>query len=81
MPNTGSQLRDVAHDILARDERCPLVALTDNCDLFGSVHEDGVNLVARNVMRQRPSLFNYGTAQVAANRKFWCRQVKVHPTS
>lgn len=55
------------------------MALTDNCDLFGSVHEDGLNLAARHVMRQRPSLFNYGTAQVAANRKFWCRQVKVAP--
>ena len=55
------------------------MALTDSCDLFGSVHEEGVNLVARHVMRQRPSLFNYGTAQVAANRKLWCRQVKVAP--
>lgn len=55
------------------------VALTDNCDLFGSVHEDGVNLVARHVMRQRPSLFNYGTAQVAANRKLWCERVDVAP--
>lgn len=55
------------------------MALTDNCDLFGSVHEDGVNRVARHVMLQRPSLFNYGTAQVAANRKFWCKQVKVAP--
>lgn len=53
------------------------MALTDNCDLFGSVHEAGVNLAARHVMRQRPSLFNYGTAQVAANRKFWCRRVEV----
>lgn len=55
------------------------MALTDNCDLFGSVHEDGITAVARQVMRQRPSLFNYGTAQIAANRKLWCRQVKVAP--
>lgn len=55
------------------------MALTDSCDLFGSAHEDGVNLVARHLMQQRPSLFNYGTAQVASNRKFWCRQVKVAP--
>lgn len=55
------------------------MALTDNCDLFGSVHENGVNLVARHVMQQRPSLFNYGTAQVAANRKFWCHQPAVAP--
>ena len=55
------------------------MALTDSCDLFGSIHEDGVNLVARHVMQQRPSLFNYGTSQVAANRKLWCEQVKVAP--
>jgi len=55
------------------------VALTDNCDLFGSIHEDGVNLVARHVMRQRPSLFNYGTAQIARNQQLWCRQVEVVP--
>jgi hypothetical protein len=42
------------------------MALTDNTDLFASVDEDGINLVARHVMRQRPSLFNYGTAWVAA---------------
>ncbi len=55
------------------------MALTDDCDLFGSIHEDGVNLVARHVMRQRPSLFNYGTAQIAANKQLWCRQVEVVP--
>jgi hypothetical protein len=55
------------------------VALTDNCSLFGSLHEDGLNLVARHVMRQRPSLFNYGTPQVAANQKLWCRRVMVAP--
>jgi hypothetical protein len=56
------------------------VAFTDNCDIFGSLHEDGVNLAGRHVMRQRPSLFNYGTAQVAANRKLWCEpKVDVAP--
>ena len=38
------------------------MALTDKCDLFGAVHEKGVNRVTRHMMRQRPSLFNYGTA-------------------
>jgi hypothetical protein len=28
-------------------------------------------------MRQRPSLFNYGTARVAENRRMWCRKVAV----
>ncbi len=35
---------------------------TDHSDLYGSVHEDGINLVVRHLMRQRPSLFHYATA-------------------
>jgi hypothetical protein len=42
------------------------MAFTDNADLFASVAEDGVNLIVRHVMRQRPSLVNDGTAWVAA---------------
>ncbi len=34
---------------------------TDRSDLFGAVHEEGINRVVRHVMRQRPSLFNYAT--------------------
>lgn len=48
------------------------MAFTDNCDLFLAVHEDGVNRVIRHIMRQRPSLFNYGSADVAGNRELWC---------
>jgi hypothetical protein len=49
------------------------MALTDNCDLFISIHEDGANRIARHITRQRPSLFNYATADVAANRELWCQ--------
>ena len=52
------------------------MAFTDNCDLYAAVHEDGVNQVIRHIMRQRPSLFNYGTADVAGNREMWCSQVQ-----
>lgn len=48
------------------------MALTDNCDLFAAVHEDGVNRAIRHLMRQRPSLFNYATADIAQNRELWC---------
>lgn len=48
------------------------MAFTDDCDLFVSVHEDGVNRVIRHIMRQRPSLFNYASADVASNRELWC---------
>ena len=53
------------------------MAFTDNCDLYGAVHEDGVNRVIEHVMRQRPSLFNYATADVAEpeNRELWCQPV------
>jgi hypothetical protein len=51
------------------------VALTDNCDLYGAVHEHGVNRVIRHIMRQRPSLFNYATAALAANPRLWCSKV------
>ena len=50
------------------------MAFTDNCDLFIAVHEDGVNLVLQHVMRQRPSWFNFATADVASNPKLWCSQ-------
>ena len=52
------------------------MAFTDNCDLFGAVHEDGVNLALRHLMRQRPSLFNYATADIAANRELWCTKIE-----
>jgi hypothetical protein len=51
------------------------MAFTDNCDLFGAVHEDGVNRVIRHIMRQRPSLFNYATADVAGHPALWCEKV------
>ncbi len=54
------------------------MALTSNCSVYAAVHEDGVNRVVRHIMRQRPSLFNYGTAFVAARPNLWC--AKVDPT-
>jgi hypothetical protein len=53
------------------------MAFTDNCDLFAAVHEDGVNRVIQHIMRQRPSWFNYGSADVAGNRELWCHQIDV----
>lgn len=47
-----------------RNECGGVMAFTDNCDLFAAVHEDGINRVARHIMRQRPSLFNYATQYV-----------------
>lgn len=48
------------------------MALTDKSDLFASVNEDGINRFVRHLMRQRPSLFNYGTAAVEEDRNLLC---------
>lgn len=55
------------------------MAFTDHCDVFGAVHEDGINLVAWHVRRQRPSLFNYGTALFANNPQLLCKGIDAHP--
>lgn len=55
------------------------MAFTDNCDIFGAVHEDGINLVVRHVMRQRPSLFNYATAFFKQANKLLCVPIEADP--
>lgn len=52
------------------------MAFTDHSDLFGSVHEDGINLVLRHLMRQRPSLFNYATPEFTLNPRLFCRPIE-----
>lgn len=52
------------------------MAFTDHSDLFGSVHEDGLNLVLRHLMRQRPSLFNYATPEFAINPHLFCTPIE-----
>jgi hypothetical protein len=52
---------------------------TDNCDLYGAVHETGINNLIHNIMRQRPSLFNYGTALIASKPQLLCEKVVVDP--
>jgi hypothetical protein len=51
------------------------MAFTDNCDLYAAVHEDGLNRIARHIMRQRPSLFNYATVYIARQPKLACHSV------
>ncbi|HAX79767.1 MAG TPA: hypothetical protein DCY88_29005 [Cyanobacteria bacterium UBA11372] len=55
------------------------MAFTDNSDLYGAIHEEGINLVVRHLMSQRPSVFNYATAQVAENQQLWCAKINVAP--
>jgi hypothetical protein len=49
------------------------MAFTDHSDVYGALHEEGINRVVRHLMRQRPSLFNYGTAAIAANPELMCQ--------
>jgi hypothetical protein len=55
------------------------VAFTDHCDVFGSLHEAGINRVVRHIMLQRPSLFNYGTYLFAQQPDLLCERIERHP--
>jgi hypothetical protein len=48
---------------------------TANCDLYAAVHEDGINLIALHIMRQRPSLFNYATSAIVSKPELACGAV------
>jgi len=54
--------------------------LTSNCSIFGSFHEKGFNKIISHVMKQRPSLFNYATADLGekGNSKL-CHKISAHP--
>ncbi|HZU86317.1 MAG TPA: hypothetical protein VFF78_02465 [Anaerolineaceae bacterium] len=54
------------------------MGFTDNCDIFASFHEDGFNQIIGHVRRQRPSLFNYATAEIANNQELLCKAVEAH---
>jgi hypothetical protein len=52
------------------------VAYTDHADLYGAIHEGGLNRTIEHVQRKRPSLFNYGTDRVAENPEdLMCRPI------
>lgn len=48
------------------------MGLTDFCDVFASIHEDGFNRVFDHIASQRPSLFNYGTSSFVAKPELLC---------
>ena len=55
------------------------MAFTDNCNVFGAIHEEGFNRIGRHLMQQRPSLFNYGTQLFASNPDLLCKKIDAHP--
>ncbi|MFZ5824721.1 MAG: hypothetical protein ACOY94_10370 [Bacillota bacterium] len=54
------------------------MALTDNCDVFVSAHEDGFNRIVQHVQQQRPSLFHYATKFFADRPDLLCEVIKAH---
>lgn len=56
------------------------MAYTDNTDLYGAIHEDGLNRSIEHIQRKRPSLFNYATSQIANNPEdLLCRPIDAAP--
>ena len=55
------------------------MALTSNSDFYVAVHDAGINRVIKHVMRQRPSLFNYGTSTLLSNSELLCKEIDVAP--
>lgn len=51
------------------------MGFTDHCDLFASVHEEGINRIIGHIQRKRPSLFNYGTMMFVKNPKRMCHEI------
>lgn len=49
---------------------------TDRSDIFGAVHEEGINRVVEHIMRQRPSLFNYATRFFRHRPDLLCTPIK-----
>jgi hypothetical protein len=52
------------------------MSLTANCDFYAAIHDEGINRVIRHLMRQRPSLFNYGSSLLASNPEMLCERIE-----
>jgi hypothetical protein len=48
---------------------------TDNCDIFGEISDEGINILFLNIIRQHLSLFNYSTPFIANDPKYFCQDV------
>jgi hypothetical protein len=59
----------------ACDKGVILMAFTDHSDLYGAVHEDGINNVVRHIMAQRPSLVNYATPIFHQRPDLFCTKI------
>ena len=55
------------------------MGLTDHCDVYVAVQDLGIDRVVNHLFRQRPSLFNYVTEQVARRPDILCEKIDAHP--
>lgn len=55
------------------------MALTDFSSVYVDIHETGFNNILRHFQLQRPSLFNYGTADMLKNPRLFCVPISFHP--
>ena len=67
------------HCASSPEQTIPTMALTDHCALFGSFHEDGFNRIVGHIQQQRPSLFNYATADLVGSDELYCQSIEAHP--
>jgi hypothetical protein len=55
------------------------MAFTNNSDFYVAIHDAGINRIIKHVMRQRPSIFNYGTAMLLSRPELLCKEIDVAP--
>ncbi len=55
------------------------MALTQNCDIYLAIYDDGINRLVRQVFRQRPSIVNFATRALAADAARLCHKIDAHP--
>jgi hypothetical protein len=55
------------------------MALTSHSDFYVSVNDAGINRIVKHLMRQRPSLFNYGTSFVLRSSELFCQRIDAAP--
>ena len=55
------------------------MSFTSNSDIYVAVQDAGINRVVKHVMRQRPSLFNYGTVLISQDIQLLCSAIDADP--
>ena len=54
------------------------MSLTQNCDIYVAIKDEGINRTIKLIMQQRPSLFNYGTNDLNSHPDIVCHPIDSH---